>query len=251
MIRTSTIKALIASLLLIAPAANAVILDFEDFTGTNFEHGTVGNTQYDSAEFGFATISANNTGGGPNLAVTFDSGLTGTRDSDLEAGLSGFTHVLDGDPGNLGSIKPGNILIIQENSTGCIDGKCDLPDDEGSQNAGSLTIKFKQAVDLLSLDFFDIETNENNGNAGSEIYFLDEFDVRLAGNVYTPNTNGDNKWDRLFFAGITGVYGIEVNLIGSGAIDNLVYSVVPVPAAFWLFGTALLGFIGISRRKSV
>jgi hypothetical protein len=28
-------------------------------------------------------------------------------------------------------------------------------------------------------------------------------------------------------------------------------SVVPVPAAFWLFGTALIGFIGFSRRTKV
>ena len=28
-------------------------------------------------------------------------------------------------------------------------------------------------------------------------------------------------------------------------------SAVPVPAAFWLFGTALIGFIGISRRTKV
>jgi hypothetical protein len=28
-------------------------------------------------------------------------------------------------------------------------------------------------------------------------------------------------------------------------------SAVPVPAAFWLFGTALIGFIGVSRRTKV
>ena len=28
-------------------------------------------------------------------------------------------------------------------------------------------------------------------------------------------------------------------------------SAVPVPAAFWLFGTALIGFIGVSRRRKV
>jgi hypothetical protein len=28
-------------------------------------------------------------------------------------------------------------------------------------------------------------------------------------------------------------------------------SVVPVPAAFWLFGTALIGFIGMSRRTNL
>jgi hypothetical protein len=32
---------------------------------------------------------------------------------------------------------------------------------------------------------------------------------------------------------------------------NSVPSAVPVPAAFWLFGTALAGFIGFSRRRTV
>jgi len=26
---------------------------------------------------------------------------------------------------------------------------------------------------------------------------------------------------------------------------------VPVPAAFWLFGTALIGFVGMARRRKV
>ena len=34
-------------------------------------------------------------------------------------------------------------------------------------------------------------------------------------------------------------------------ISNFSVSPVPVPAAFWLFGTALVGFIGISRRRKV
>jgi hypothetical protein len=37
---------------------------------------------------------------------------------------------------------------------------------------------------------------------------------------------------------------LEDNFIGS-------LSVVPVPAAFWLFGAALIGFIGFSRRTTV
>jgi hypothetical protein len=39
-----------------------------------------------------------------------------------------------------------------------------------------------------------------------------------------------------------------------GAISHVaIYGVspIPVPAAFWLFGTALIGFIGISRRTKV
>jgi hypothetical protein len=31
--------------------------------------------------------------------------------------------------------------------------------------------------------------------------------------------------------------------------DNIVVSAVPVPAAFWLFGSGLIGLIGVARRK--
>lgn len=48
--------------------------------------------------------------------------------------------------------------------------------------------------------------------------------------------------------GTTAAYGL-----GGIYADNFTYdptSVIPIPAAAWLFGTALLGFIGLSRRKN-
>jgi hypothetical protein len=43
-----------------------------------------------------------------------------------------------------------------------------------------------------------------------------------------------------------------LSLAGRGIIDpDTGIGVVPVPAAFWLFGTALIGFIGVSRRRKV
>jgi len=43
--------------------------------------------------------------------------------------------------------------------------------------------------------------------------------------------------------------------VGQGSISHVALygnvAVVPVPAAFWLFGTALIGFIGFSRRTKV
>ena len=64
-----------------------------------------------------------------------------------------------------------------------------------------------------------------------------------------------NLWDQVVFGGanqgLAGIKRVDVYFGGSGALDNLTYSVVPVPAAVWLFGTALFGFIGFSRRTSV
>ena len=48
-------------------------------------------------------------------------------------------------------------------------------------------------------------------------------------------------------------FGLHVRSIGAaGGSDGYVnLNPVPVPAAVWLFGTALIGFIGISRRTKV
>jgi hypothetical protein len=48
---------------------------------------------------------------------------------------------------------------------------------------------------------------------------------------------------------------LEFSIEDSGnysAVDNIQFgSVVPIPAAVWLFGTALIGFVGYSRRRKV
>ena len=245
MINKSTTKGIILSLLLVAPAVRAVVLDFEDFGITNFQHGTVINTQYSNV-----AISATNLGGGPNLAAVFDSTLSNTRDSDLE-GLFNSNN-----PSLADNFDPGNILIIQENNIGCDDGVCNRPDDEGSRPAGWISFAFAQAIELISIDFFDIEVAENGATSENAIRLFDSANSELFANTfYVPNTGGDNLWNQVLFVtagqGITGIARIDVHFGGSGALDNLTYSVVPVPAAFWLFGTALIGFIGYSRRRSV
>ena len=48
---------------------------------------------------------------------------------------------------------------------------------------------------------------------------------------------------------------VDIGNVGGGFffynVDDIVIGAVPVPAAFWLFGTALAGFIGYSRRRTV
>ena len=48
---------------------------------------------------------------------------------------------------------------------------------------------------------------------------------------------------RLFGTPLTGTTGIKAG------IDNYIVSAVPVPAAVWLFATALIGLAGFSKRS--
>jgi hypothetical protein len=230
----------LVTMLFIAPVAQANVLTFDE---PAFVHGTVVNSQYAP----LVTISAQNVGGGPNLAVAFNSTLSNTQDPDLEG-------TFDSNNGALAdAFDPGNILIIQENDSGCGDGTCNSPDDEGDRPAGIISFQFTRAIELLSLDFFDVETAEDGATANNRIRLYDTANTEVFANTYyTPDTGGDNMWDQVLFGqGLMGIGRIEVYMGGSGAIDNLVYNVVPVPAAIWLFGTALLGFIGFSRRTSL
>ena len=69
--------------------------------------------------------------------------------------------------------------------------------------------------------------------------------------VFSPSWSGIDA----FRIAIGTDYIADPNLIGSGggqhwALDNITVSAVPVPAAAWLFGSALLGFFGFSRKKA-
>jgi hypothetical protein len=174
-----------------------------------------------------------------NVAVIFDSRLSGTEDGDLEAPFYNTNN-------NNEILDPGNILIIHESPGECSNGlDCgSSPDDEGSRPAGYFEIDFGQAVTLNSIDFFDINQGENSNHADSLITVTG---TQTYANFYTPFTGVDNSWDTLNF-NVMGVTSIKIKLRGSGAIDNINYTVtsVPAPASLILFA---LGALGLAARR--
>ena len=221
-----------ASLLCISSHANAVILGFNEFAA-----GLIIDDEYAPA----VDIIARNFGGGPNAAVIFDTDNPTGGDNDLAAPFSSAT------PGLSDSYTPGNVLIIQErDNCDFTAGSCTVPDDEGSRPAGEFEFVFNTAVILESLDFFDIEPIESS--KAIRLFDVND-DPIFAGSFVVPDTGGDRKWDRLDFSNATGVKRMVIGMGGSGAIDNLSYTVIPVPPAVWLFASGLLGMIGIARRK--
>lgn len=92
-------------------------------------------------------------------------------------------------------------------------------------------------IDALTAEVIDVAP-DIDGNYDIQTIAFDE-NGQLYGaynnNIYSININ-------------TGAY----NLVSSGAftdIRGMEFSVVPVPAAVWLFGSGLLGLAGFARRK--
>jgi len=100
------------------------------------------------------------------------------------------------------------------------------------------------------------------GDRGGDIdqFLMRAFDVsgNILGTVTTPTFGGnpvtpssfmvDNFTQAIAFAGIKRVEVENITTFGIG-IDDLNFTPVPIPAAIWLFGSGLLGMIGIARRK--
>lgn len=220
-------KLALVALSLWAGSASADVIDFESLSA-----GDIVDSQLSGV-----TIYGHNfdhTGAG-NLAVIFDTDAPTGGDGDLGA------------PFTPGHFEPGNVLIIHENPWTCSNGVCNNPDDEGSRPAGWVDITFDTAVTLQSIDFFDIEQAENGQTPQNAILLFDENGLDLGGGFFTPNTGGDNTWGQVNFGDFADVTRIRVHFGGSGALDNIVYS-VPAPASLLLI---LAGLMGLLRVRNI
>jgi hypothetical protein len=120
----------------------------------------------------------------------------------------------------------------------------------------------------FDLNYVKITTNTNSGGGPAsgteEVYInaLDAGDIVLQSVLVPPDDwgfAGPNS-TMLFGPLFDGILAFSITY-GSGAVgiglDEFFIdeppppSAVPVPAAVWLFGTALIGFFGMSRRRKV
>lgn len=284
---------LAAGALLAAAPAQSLTLDFE-----SFEHGEVVADRV--ASHGDWTLVADNPNRSFDIAAAFDTGVSGSADPDLEMGTGWSGGNVDPDT------QLGNILILQENSTGCSTGVCSNPDDEGSRPAGSLLFLFDETFTVASIDLVDVELGAicddghdgrgehgwgrehgfwhkthrgshgrehglwhklHNGNrgprgadAGSEdgtIRFFNlvdgevdtlvaEYTFRELADLFPDVEFGNNTVNHIDFGEIGPFNAVEIDLGGSGGIDNLV--VVPEPATFSLLSLGLAG-LGVAGRR--
>ena len=167
----SALCACIACVFAVSAQAGSVTLDFDAVSdGAIVSDGTSSTGIYSGI-----SISALNTGGGPNLAVAYDSGGAIGRDSDLEENRYG-SNFTNGATGTGGFTGFGNLLIVQENSNNCGSGTCSQPDDEGG--GGFLRFAFDRAHVLESFDYFDVDgsPDQQAESIAVKLFTADGFD---------------------------------------------------------------------------
>lgn len=256
----ATLSACVACVFAVSAQAGSVILDFDAVgDGAIVSDGTSSTGLYSGI-----SISALNTGGGPNLAVAYDSEGAIGRDSDLEENRFGsrFTNAATGTGGFTGF---GNVLIVQENSVGCgVGGVCDRPDDEAG--GGLLRFAFDSVHLLQSFDYFDIDgaPDQQAETIAVKMFTSNTFDWSDAANGVDViaiddllSTGGDNTFRTYVLDNPTTVFGIEFAFSSSGAIDNLVLDTpittteIPAPSASAILLAGVIGLGLATRRRQV
>ena len=228
---------------------NAVTIGFDGFS----EGQNVTEVSYDTGT-DTGTMSILNVTGGLGQAWVYDTTLTGANGRNTsntrawDPDLSGpFREVRGND-----EVDPGNVLIIQESRR--------RPGSDDNGRGGSYKLSFSSAVVLQSINVFDVKL----GAVTFDLFYDSDTKFATVWNLLnsdTGNKETDNLFETVNFSGQT-ISSLLVTLSDSGAIDDIVFTLpgglnevdpeipsVPLPAAVWLFGTALAGFAGIRFKK--
>ena len=119
-------------------------------------------------------------------------------------------------------------------------------------------------VDGSSWEGRNIYNRNPDGSQGHVTRTFEMMDGQSKGTfsgIYTDNGGDNNVLEGAFRLSLLSLFDeatggsiisyLTMSCVNDEAIVYADIAAVPVPAAFWLFGTALLGFIGISRRTAV
>lgn len=171
-------------------------------------------------------------------AVIFDTNNFTGNDDDL---VSPFPRTSNPSEG----VDLEKVLIIEGPVNSNLPSGSAGPTPDDSAAGGTITLAFNQDVTFRAVDYVDTESSNNLLN----IVFKDAAENQIAASGGLAA--GDGQFDT-FSQQIANVRFIHFNFGGSGALDNLSVTAVPVPASLPILasGLALFGFLRRRRNKS-
>lgn len=166
-----------------------------------------------------------------------------------DASASGATSVVD--PAVLLSIGSGITQTSTSSGTATngdswTDTLTDLNISVDNSSGQELTFSFSYDITAIASATGDEALAGALVDLLDDLGFVDILAEADADSIFGPASANDSQFGSFAFTLLDG----EFNNI-AGVVDSLgsASSVVPVPASIWLFGSGLLGLVGIARRK--
>jgi hypothetical protein len=142
-----------------------------------------------------------------------------------------------------GSASAGDFLYIATESTEFNNFFGFTPDFVGN----AALINGDDAIELFkNTSVIDVFGDINVDGTGQLWEYIDGWAYRVSGTGPDGSSFDLLNWT---FSGINALDGETSNVTASTPFPLGTYTVVPVPAAVWLFGSGLLGLVGMARRK--
>jgi len=168
-----------------------------------------------------------------------------------------------------GGPTSGTDLWGASNTQAGFDGAGVTDDEVNGGNQDNVSIVFASAVTVTRIEALDLFTS-NDGTENMLVQFYDSGDSLITdttlvgtdplnastmGGYVSASLNVANVKSIVFTmvtSGCVNAAGASVGCKDDGSADGAVAGVttVPIPAAAWLFGSALVGMIGVGHRKS-
>ena len=123
----------------------------------------------------------------------------------------------------------------------------------GNTYSGSFSYDDSDPTSLVDFDFtFDGDSFSETDDPLAAVFFSIFDPDEFVGIEYLASSI---NYEIYFAPGFGSVTEASFSYIGLASLDfdegfgDITYSVVPVPAAVWLFGTALVGLVGFNKRR--
>jgi hypothetical protein len=180
---------------------------------------------------------------GDNLLVPGEIGMSGTIDA---AGAATFNPT-----GRLGAVSGFPLNDLPWN----------IDDAQGNCDANGCTSTGNTSYQTFTTGAFVGPAGTINGKAISALGDVDGDGLTDYQGIFVTGGQVGSTWGGFFGAVYYEVWdfrllsngsatGFNVDTIfGTAGGDFAQYTVIPVPAAVWLFGSGLLGLVGVARRK--
>ncbi len=208
-----------SGLLAFSPLSNAAYFDFQSWVDTNGEQGFENSSPFTLTDTGL-TLTA-----------------TAFENPDM---TDSHVYMDDSYNGIIGGMGVCTTLTVTGN-------QCAISSDDNVSTDGTkveiLSWSFSQNITELTLEM---------GNNDHYDFAHSDFQYRIGESAWLTATTNGNALATLLLTG--GADEIDFRSAGNTMADhfyirNADASVVPVPAAVWLFGSGLIGLVGVARRK--